>query len=113
MTKLVNQMVGASTLAAVAEGVVLAAAARLEPAAMIRALSGGAAASWMLAELAPRMQRGDFTPGFMVRLRRKDLRLALAAAAEPGSRCRRPRLLTSSSPRSRPGASARSVRRRS
>jgi len=84
MTKLVNQVVGASTLAAVAEGVVLAAHAGLDPAAMVRALSGGAAASWMLAELAPRMQRGDFAPGFMVRLQQKDLRLALAAAAELG-----------------------------
>jgi 2-hydroxy-3-oxopropionate reductase len=84
MTKLVNQVVGACTLAAVAEGVVLAARAGLDPAATVRALSGGAAASWMLAEQAPRMQRGDFAPGFMVRLQQKDLRLALAAAAELG-----------------------------
>jgi len=83
-TKLVNQVVGAATLAAVAEGVVLAARAGLDPAAMVHALEGGAAASWMLSEQAPRMQRRDFAPGFMVRLQQKDLRLALAAAARLG-----------------------------
>ncbi|HJQ85218.1 MAG TPA: NAD(P)-dependent oxidoreductase, partial [Candidatus Binatia bacterium] len=84
MTKLVNQVVGATTLAAVAEGVLLAARAGLDPAAMVRALDGGAASSWMLREQAPRMQRRDFAPGFMVRLQQKDLRLALAAAEELG-----------------------------
>jgi 3-hydroxyisobutyrate dehydrogenase-like beta-hydroxyacid dehydrogenase len=84
MTKLVNQVIGAATLAAVAEGVVLAAKAGLDPAAMVRAVGGGAAASWMLAEQAPRMQRRDFAPGFMVRLQQKDLRLALAAADRLG-----------------------------
>jgi 2-hydroxy-3-oxopropionate reductase len=84
MTKLVNQVVGAATLAAVAEGVVLAAGAGLDPAAVVQALAGGAATSWMLVEQAPRMQRRDFAPGFMVRLQQKDLRLALAAAAALG-----------------------------
>jgi 3-hydroxyisobutyrate dehydrogenase-like beta-hydroxyacid dehydrogenase len=38
----------------------------------------------MLTEQAPRMQRGDFAPGFMVRLQQKDLRLALRAAEDIG-----------------------------
>jgi 2-hydroxy-3-oxopropionate reductase len=84
MTKLVNQVIGAGTLAAVAEGVLLAAEAGLDPVAMVTALGGGAAASWMLAEQAPRMQRRDFAPGFMVRLQQKDLRLALASAERLG-----------------------------
>jgi len=84
MTKLVNQVVGAATLAAVAEGVALATRAGLDPAAVLQALGGGAAASWQLANLGPRMQRRDFAPGFMVRLQQKDLRLALAAARELG-----------------------------
>src|SRR5262249_56613063 len=53
-------------------------------AAVVTALGGGAAASWMLAEQAPRMQRRDFAPGFMVRLQQKDLRLALASAERLG-----------------------------
>jgi 2-hydroxy-3-oxopropionate reductase len=84
MTKLVNQVVGATTLAAVAEGVLLAMRAGLDGAAMVQAVGAGAASSWMLAEQAPRMQRRDFAPGFMIRLQQKDLRLALAAAAEVG-----------------------------
>jgi 3-hydroxyisobutyrate dehydrogenase-like beta-hydroxyacid dehydrogenase len=84
MTKLVNQVIGAGTLAAVAEGVVLAAGAGLDGGAVVEALGGGAAASWMLAEQAPRMQRRDFAPGFMVRLQQKDLRLALATAERLG-----------------------------
>src|SRR5579885_3575831 len=83
-TKLVNQVIGAVTLAAVAEGIVLATRAGLDPAQVVAAVGGGAAASWMLANLGPRMQRRDFAPGFMVRLQQKDLRLALAAAARLG-----------------------------
>jgi 2-hydroxy-3-oxopropionate reductase len=85
MTKLVNQVVGAATLAAVAEGVVLAARAGLDPEAVVRAVGGGAAGSWMMTNQAPRMQRRDFAPGFMVALQQKDLRLALAAAREVGA----------------------------
>jgi len=65
----------------VAEGLLLAARAGLEPAAVIEAVGSGAAASWQLSNLGPRMQKGDFAPGFMVRLQQKDLRLALAAAS--------------------------------
>lgn len=82
MTKLVNQVVGACTLAAVAEGVHLARRAGLDPEKTIAAIGGGAAASWMWSNLGPRMQADDFAPGFMVRLQQKDLRLALAAAAD-------------------------------
>lgn len=82
MTKMVNQVVGAVTLAAVAEGIVLGAGAGLDPTALIEAVGGGAATSWMWTNLGPRMQRRDFAPGFMVKLQQKDLRLALAAAAE-------------------------------
>jgi len=84
MTKLVNQVVGATTLAAVAEGLTLAARAGLDPAAVVQAVGSGAATSWALTNLGPRMQRRDFAPGFMVRLQQKDLRLALAAAAGLG-----------------------------
>ena len=37
----------------------------------------GAAGSWSLTNLAPRMLRGDFAPGFMVEHFVKDMRLAL------------------------------------
>jgi 3-hydroxyisobutyrate dehydrogenase-like beta-hydroxyacid dehydrogenase len=84
-TKLVNQVVGAATLAAVAEGIALGTRAGLDPASLIAAIGGGAASSWMWTNLGPRMQRRDFAPGFMVKLQQKDLRLALAAAADVGA----------------------------
>jgi 3-hydroxyisobutyrate dehydrogenase-like beta-hydroxyacid dehydrogenase len=84
-TKLVNQVVGAATLAAVAEGLALGARAGLDPAALLEAIGGGAATSWMWANLGPRMQRRDFAPGFMIRLQQKDLRLALGTAHDLGA----------------------------
>ena len=84
MTKLVNQVIGATTLAAVAEGLTLAAHAGLDAEAVMAAVGSGAATSWALTNLGPRMQRDDWAPGFMVRLQQKDLRLALAAAGGLG-----------------------------
>ena len=84
MTKLVNQVIVATTLAAVAEGLTLGAHAGLDPAALIAAVGSGAASSWQLEHLGPRLQRGDWAPGFMVRLQQKDLRLAFSAAAGVG-----------------------------
>jgi len=81
MTKLCNQVVGALTLHAVVEGLVLARQAGMDMAGVIEALSGGAADSWMLRNLGPRMAAGDFAPGFFVRLQQKDLRLVAEWAA--------------------------------
>ena len=41
------------------------------------AVAGGAAGSWQLSNIGPRMAQGDFAPGFMVKLQQKDLRLIL------------------------------------
>jgi 3-hydroxyisobutyrate dehydrogenase len=49
---------------------------------MLDAISGGAAASWQLSNLAPKMLAGDFRPGFKVWQQEKDLRLALEVARE-------------------------------
>ncbi|MFN8542654.1 MAG: NAD(P)-dependent oxidoreductase [Candidatus Binatia bacterium] len=84
MTKLVNQVVGVVTLAAVAEGVLVARRAGLDPDAVVEAIGGGAASSWQFLNQAPRMLARDFAPGFMVRLQQKDLRMALGAAADLG-----------------------------
>jgi 3-hydroxyisobutyrate dehydrogenase len=91
MTKLVNQVVGAATLAAVAEGILLGARAGLDPAALVEAVGGGAASSWMWTNLGPRMQRRDFAPGFMIKLQQKDLRLVGRPRALRGGRSPRRR----------------------
>lgn len=81
-TKLVNQILVAGTCAAVAEALVFAAAQGADLLKTIEAVSGGAAGSWQLANLGPRMAGRDFAPGFMVKLQRKDLRLIAEAAQE-------------------------------
>jgi 2-hydroxy-3-oxopropionate reductase len=78
--KLCNQVIVALTNLAVCEGLVLAAKAGVPPATMLEAVSGGAAASWQLANLAPKMIARDFRPGFKVWHQEKDLRLALEVA---------------------------------
>ena len=79
-TKLVNQVLVAGTLSAVAEALVFAAAHGADLERTIEAVSAGAAGSWQLSNLGPRMAKGDFAPGFMVRLQQKDLRLIMEAA---------------------------------
>jgi len=81
-TKLCNQVIGAINLLAMCEGLVLAKKQGLDPATLLQAVSAGAAGSWMLSNLAPRIVAGDLAPGFMVKLQQKDLRLVMEAANE-------------------------------
>ena len=74
-TKLVNQLVGATNLLGAIEGVRLARAAGLNPEITLQAISNGAASSWMLTNLAPRILKADFAPGFSIRLQQKDMKL--------------------------------------
>lgn len=81
-TKMTNQIVIASTMMGVCEAVAYAKKAGLDTAKVIDTISGGAAASWSLANLAPRMLRGDQAPGFFIKHFIKDMRIALDSAAE-------------------------------
>lgn len=74
-TKMVNQLVGATNLLAAVEGLRLARAAGLDAETTLKAVSSGAAASWMLVNLGPKMLAGDFAPGFSLRLQYKDVAL--------------------------------------
>ena len=84
LTKLVNQILVSVTNLAVSEALNFARANKLDEAKTLAAVSGGAAGSWQLTNLGPRMIAGDFAPGFMIKLQSKDLRLALEAAKEAG-----------------------------
>jgi 3-hydroxyisobutyrate dehydrogenase-like beta-hydroxyacid dehydrogenase len=84
LTKLVNQILVSINNLAVCEALTFAQRNGLDPQKTIAAVSGGAAGSWQLANLGPRMVAGDFAPGFMIKLQLKDLRLAVAAAREAG-----------------------------
>lgn len=74
-TKLVNQLIGATNLLGTVEGLRLARAAGLDPQTTLQAVSSGAASSWMLTNLSPKILQGDFAPGFSIRLQHKDLTL--------------------------------------
>src|SRR5579884_3475442 len=84
LTKLVNQVLVSVTNLAVCEALAFARANGLDGPRTLAAVGGGAAGSWQLTNLGPRMLAGDFRPGFMIKLQQKDLRLALEAAKEAG-----------------------------
>lgn len=78
--KLCNQIVVGINNLAMSECLVFAAAAGVSVDRMLEAVSAGAAGSWALSNLAPKVLRRDFSPGFKIALQQKDLRLALQAA---------------------------------
>ncbi len=81
-TKLCNQILCAGHLLAACEALVFARKNGVDSERMLSAVSGGAAGSWVIGNLAPRMVADDFAPGFMIDLQQKDLRLVLEAARE-------------------------------
>ncbi len=84
MTKLANQIAVALTLEAAAEAIKFAGAGGLDSSRVVEALGAGAAASWQLANLGPKIVAGDNRPGFFIKLIRKDLRLVTEAARDSG-----------------------------
>jgi 3-hydroxyisobutyrate dehydrogenase-like beta-hydroxyacid dehydrogenase len=83
-TKLANQIAVAVTLEAAAEALLFARQSGLDPAKVLEAIGAGAAGSWQLNNLGPKIIAGDFRPGFFIKLIRKDLRLVAQAANENG-----------------------------
>lgn len=81
VAKLANQILVTLTLLGVSEALVFARKCGLDPATMIEAVSAGAAQSWQLTNLGPRIIKRDFAPGFMIDLVQKDLRLVLEAGS--------------------------------
>jgi len=82
LTKLCNQILCGVNLLAVCEAMIFAKKVGLDPQTMLQAVSAGAAGSWALSNLGPRMISRDFAPMFMVDLQQKDLRIALQTAKE-------------------------------
>jgi 3-hydroxyisobutyrate dehydrogenase len=79
-TKMVNQVLIAGTMVAMAEGLAYAYRAGLDVEQVLASVASGAAGSWSLSNLAPRVLAGDFAPGFFVDHLVKDLGIALAEA---------------------------------
>jgi 3-hydroxyisobutyrate dehydrogenase len=80
--KLCNQIVVALNNLAMCEALVFATKAGVDTRRMLEALGAGAASSWALLNLAPRVLARDFRPGFKVAHQQKDLRLALETAEQ-------------------------------
>jgi 3-hydroxyisobutyrate dehydrogenase len=80
-TKLTNQVVVAGNLIAVCEALLYATRAGLDVESVLASISGGAASSWALSNLAPRIVAGDFAPGFFVDHFVKDMAMVLDEAA--------------------------------
>ncbi|WP_275899436.1 NAD(P)-dependent oxidoreductase [Bacillus piscicola] len=83
-TKMCNQITIASGMMGVTEAIVYAQKAGLNPEKVLKSIESGAAGSWSLSNLAPRMLKGDFAPGFYVKHFIKDMTIALEAAEEMG-----------------------------
>lgn len=78
--KACNQVAVVSVLAGVCEALALAKSCGLDLAQVIEVISSGAAGSWQMANLGPRIAAGDHDPGFTIELLQKDLRLVTGAA---------------------------------
>jgi 3-hydroxyisobutyrate dehydrogenase len=80
--KMANQIAVAVGMVAWVEALAYAKRAGLDPAAVHGSISGGAAGSWAMTNLAPRALAGNFAPGFYVKHIIKDMKIALESAAE-------------------------------
>jgi len=83
--KMANQVAIAGSMLAMVEMLAYAGSVGLDPATVLRSVAAGSAASWSLENLAPRVLRRDFAPGFYVKHFVKDLRIALEAAEAAGA----------------------------
>lgn len=79
-TKMANQIAIASNMIGVCEAVFYAKEMGLNPTEVLAAISSGAAGSWSLSNLAPRILNNDFTPGFFVKHFIKDMGIAIESA---------------------------------
>ncbi|WP_035244388.1 NAD(P)-dependent oxidoreductase [Desulfonatronovibrio hydrogenovorans] len=82
--KMCNQIIIAGTMIGVCESLVYAAAAGLDPDRVLGSVSKGAAGCWTLNNLAPRILKSDYAPGFMIDHFIKDMGIALEESRRLG-----------------------------
>lgn len=82
--KMANQIAIAGALSGVCEALSYARAKGLDPSTLLSAISAGAAGSFQMSQLAPKMVAGDFNPGFILSHFIKDMGLADAEALQEG-----------------------------
>lgn len=83
-TKMCNQIAIASGLLGVCEAILYAEKAGLDPMKVLANIETGAAGSWSLSNLGPRIVDRNFAPGFYIKHFIKDMRIALESAKRLG-----------------------------
>ncbi|GEN56599.1 putative oxidoreductase YkwC [Halolactibacillus alkaliphilus] len=83
-TKMCNQITIASNMIGVTEAILYAQKSGLNPTRVLESISKGAAGSWSLENLAPRMILEDTAPGFYIKHFIKDMQIAKETADEMG-----------------------------
>jgi 3-hydroxyisobutyrate dehydrogenase len=83
-TKMVNQVLIATNMIGVCEALLYGYKAGLDLNVVLQSVGSGAAGSWSLNNLGPRMIAGNFEPGFYVEHFLKDMRIALAESQRMG-----------------------------
>ena len=83
-TKMCNQIAIASNMMGVCEALAYAKTSGLDPEIVLKSIEAGAAGSWSLSNLGPRMIAGDYEPAFFVKHFIKDMGIALSSAEEMG-----------------------------
>lgn len=83
-TKAANQIIVAGNTSAYTEALVYSKAVGLDPHKMLNAVSGGAAGSWQVNNMAPRALKGDLDPGFFIKHFIKDMNIIVEETKERG-----------------------------
>jgi len=83
-TKMVNQVLISTNMIGVCEALLYAHKAGLDLPTVLESLGSGAAGSWSLLNLGPRIMDNDFDPGFFVEHFIKDMTIALSEAGKMG-----------------------------
>lgn len=79
-TKMANQIAIAAGMLGVCEAIAYSVRSGLDPKTVLESIENGAAGSWSLSNLAPRMIAGNFEPGFYIKHFIKDMRIAIDSA---------------------------------
>ncbi|POZ57899.1 2-hydroxy-3-oxopropionate reductase [Lysinibacillus sphaericus] len=82
--KMCNQIVIASGMIGVCESLAYGLKAGLDLSTVLQSISSGAAGSWSLSNLAPRMIKEDYAPGFYIKHFVKDMKIALDESKKMG-----------------------------
>ena len=83
-TKMVNQILISSMMIGVCEALLYGHKAGLDLETVMKSVSSGAAGSWSLSNLGPRIMANNFDPGFFVEHFIKDMGIALAESRRMG-----------------------------